>query len=201
MTDTLPALLFFLAPLAYSPGPGNLFFAALGARFGPGAAVPALAGYHLATFVVTLAIGLGFARLIAAAPAFLPTIRLAGGAYVLWLAWRFAGAGAADAQEAGTAARPASAGSGALLLVVNAKAYLIIGLMFTQFLGLQPERTLAPVLWLAAVFTVNNLLAFLIWTYLGSRLARGLRDARAARRLNLVCGAMLAGVAIWLMAG
>ncbi len=34
MTQTTIALVLFLAPLAYSPGPGNLFFAATGARFG-----------------------------------------------------------------------------------------------------------------------------------------------------------------------
>ncbi len=29
MTDTILALLIFLFPLAYSPGPGNMLFAAL----------------------------------------------------------------------------------------------------------------------------------------------------------------------------
>lgn len=34
MVDTVPALLLFLFPLAWSPGPGNMTFAANAARFG-----------------------------------------------------------------------------------------------------------------------------------------------------------------------
>lgn len=63
MTDLTLALLIFLFPLAWSPGPGNMFFAANGARFGLVATLPANAGYHLATWLVTLAIGLGFAEM------------------------------------------------------------------------------------------------------------------------------------------
>ena len=48
-----------LLPLAYSPGPGNMFFAANGARFGFAATVPSNIGYHIATWLVTVAIGLG----------------------------------------------------------------------------------------------------------------------------------------------
>lgn len=45
------ALLVFLVPLAYSPGPCNAFFAGVRARSGLRAAVPSLAGYHVATLL------------------------------------------------------------------------------------------------------------------------------------------------------
>ncbi len=54
------SLIVFLLPLAYSPGPGNMFFAAVGAQSGFGGSLPASAGYHLATFVVTALTGMGF---------------------------------------------------------------------------------------------------------------------------------------------
>jgi threonine/homoserine/homoserine lactone efflux protein len=44
MPELVPALLLFLLPLAYSPGPGNLFFAATGARFGLAATAPRATG-------------------------------------------------------------------------------------------------------------------------------------------------------------
>ena len=53
MTEPVLALLIFLFPLAYSPGPGNTLFAANGAVFGFRATLPASAGYHLATWAVT----------------------------------------------------------------------------------------------------------------------------------------------------
>ena len=54
------ALLIFLFPLAFSPGPGNMFFAANGARFGFAKTLSANFGYHLATIIVTFLIGFGF---------------------------------------------------------------------------------------------------------------------------------------------
>ncbi len=50
MFQTVAALLVFLFPLACSPGPGNMFFAANGAWFGFGATIPASLGYHIATW-------------------------------------------------------------------------------------------------------------------------------------------------------
>ena len=54
------ALLIFLFPLAFSPGPGNMFFAANVARFGFVNTISANLGYHLATIIVTFLIGFGF---------------------------------------------------------------------------------------------------------------------------------------------
>jgi len=47
MLELTLALVLFLFPLAYSPGPGNMFFAAIGGRFGLRASVPATIGYHV----------------------------------------------------------------------------------------------------------------------------------------------------------
>ena len=48
------ALIIFLFPLAFSPGPGNMFFAANGARFGFAKTLSANFGYHLATIIICL---------------------------------------------------------------------------------------------------------------------------------------------------
>jgi threonine/homoserine/homoserine lactone efflux protein len=191
------ALFLFLLPLAYSPGPANMVFAAIGARFGVSASIPATTGYHLATFVVTAAIGLGFSGLARLSPALFDLLRYGGAAYVLWLAWGFLRAGAAtDTAEA----RRATALDGAILLLVNPKAYLIIGLMFTQFLPATGANNAALVIWITAVFTLNNLLAFTLWTLAGDMLLRRFRSASGARAMNLAFGGMLAAVAIWMLA-
>lgn len=93
MTQSTLALIVFLFPLAYSPGPGNLFFAANGARFGLRATVPANMGYHLATLLVTLAIGLGFSAIAAQGGAMARAMVWAGSAYMLYLAARLLRAG------------------------------------------------------------------------------------------------------------
>ena len=197
MLELTLALVVFLFPLAYSPGPGNLFFAALGARFGTRASVPATTGYHLATWVVTAAIGLGFAGIADAAPAAFEVIRYAGAAYVLWLAFLFLRAGTAGAEAE---ARDATFLDGTVLLVLNPKAYVIIALMFTQFLPSGERGVAGPVLWITTVFTLNNLVAFTAWTVLGDVFLRQFRTPERARGLNVAFGLLLAAVALWMLA-
>ncbi|MDT8854903.1 LysE family translocator [Paracoccaceae bacterium Fryx2] len=190
------ALLLFLLPLAYSPGPGNMFFAAIGARFGLRASLPATTGYHLATFIVTAVIGLGFAELAGLSSSALEVLRIGGSVYVLWLAWLFLRAGATTGVAK---AREATALDGAILLILNPKAYLIVVLMFSQFLPASAISDAALVLWITTVFTVNNFVAFTIWTLAGDLLLRRFRSASAARPINIAFGIMLAAVAIWML--
>ncbi len=197
MTETIAALIVFLFPLAYSPGPGNMFFAAVGARFGLRASVAASAGYHAATWVVTFAIGFSFAEAFMRFPALFALMNYAGSAYMLWLALTFLRAGTTkDTVEA----RPARFRDGVILLVLNPKAYVIIGLMFTQFLGSEDTDRIARLLVIATVFTLNNLVAFTAWTLLGDVLGRLFRTDRDARVLNVTFGVLLAAVAFWMMA-
>lgn len=198
MFETIAALILFLIPLAYSPGPGNLFFAAIGARFGTVASLPASAGYHAATWIMTFAIGFGFAGFVERFPAGFVILKYVGAAYVLWLAWTFLRAGALKAE---VEPRPARFADGALLLVLNPKAYLIIALMFTQFLTPDHAGFMPLLLLITTIFTLNNFLAFTVWTMLGDTLARAFRTPRHLKILNTGFAAMLAVVGIWMGLG
>lgn len=196
MLETAIKLVLFLFPLAYSPGPGNMFFAANGARFGFSSTIPANTGYHIATWIVTLAIGLGFGWIATKFPMLLIVIKYLGSAYVLYLAWCLLQAGTLG--DNGDA-RQASFWDGVILLLLNPKAYLIITLMFTQFTT--TETNIPLILLITTVFTANNLLAFSIWAYVGDRLAQVFRKEAGAAALNTVFGIMLAVVAIWMLLG
>lgn len=190
------ALIVFLFPLAYSPGPGNMFFAANGARFGLMATLRANLGYHLATWLVTLAIGLGFVTALDRYPNGFLILKAAGSLYVLWLAWKLFRSGILQDSET---ARPASFWDGVTLLVLNPKAYVIIALMFTQFLPESDTTKMFAVLLISTVFTLNNFIAFLVWTLIGDQIASRFRSPDSARRLNTLFGAMLALVALWML--
>ena len=196
MFETSLALILFLFPLAYSPGPGNIFFAANGARFGFWATLPSNFGYHVATWLVTAAIGFGFLAAIERLPQLFAALKFAGGLYMLWLAWKMMKSGMMDGAEE---ARPATFFDGVALLILNPKAYVIIALMFTQFLGQSDLNTFATVMLIATVFTLNNLVAFSVWTVVGDRIAGFFRSPDSARRLNLLFGSILAGVAVWIL--
>ena len=193
MIETSIALILFLFPLAYSPGPGNVFFAANSARFGFRATVPANAGYHVATWIVTAAIGFGFLAALERFPQIFVVLKVAGSVYVLWLAWKLFRAGA---MSGAAQARPARFRDGVLLLVLNPKAYVIIALMFTQFL----EGTdVAAVVLITTVFTLNNLVAFSVWALVGDKIAGVFRTPESARKLNSLFGGILAAVAVWML--
>lgn len=180
-------LLIFLFPLAYSPGPGNLFFAAIGARAGWRAAGPAFAGYHAATFLAALATGAGLLAL--AGPMTIDGLRYAGAAYMLWLAralWR------AGAPQASMATR-ARATDGAALLALNPKAWAIMAALYAQY----PGADTTTITQVAAIFTLNNALAFALWTVAGQWLLGQPHHARAANRIMalILCGAAV-GIAL-----
>ncbi len=190
--DQIPLLLIFLLPLAYSPGPGNMYFAALGARYGVAASLQATLGYHLATLIVSFAIGTGLMVVLAPDSRGFAWVQGLGALYILWLAWRLhrSHGGATPGVS-----RPAGAVDGAILLLMNPKGYLIMALMFTQF----PGVTLGAMATTAGVFTLNNMIAFLVWTAAGQSLSRLFATPRAARRLNNGFAICLAGVALWLL--
>lgn len=195
-TEFFVALIVFLFPLAYSPGPGNIFFAANGARFGLRQTIPASTGYHIATVLVTVAIGFGFAATLIAYPQVFTIINSVGAFYVLWMAWKLIQAGVLeDSQQA----KVASFWDGAILLIFNPKAYVIIALMYSQFLGKVNNSIVFEIAVIAIIFTLNNLIAFTLWTVVGDRLAIRFRNEKDARKLNLVFGAALGAVGLWML--
>lgn len=198
MTVFVGALLVFLFPLAYSPGPGNMFFAAMGARSGVAATLPANAGYHLATLLLTGLVGAGVVVVLDPASNLFSLMKTAGSVYVLWLAWKMASAGRSNADVPNSGA---GFFDGAVLLVLNPKAYVIILLMYSQFAGFHFASAGERVAIISLVFTVNNLLAFLLWTLAGDGLGRMFRSETSARRLNLFFASMLAVVALWMLLG
>lgn len=189
------ALILFLFPLAYSPGPGNMFFAANGARFGFRSTVPSNIGYHVATWAVTTAIGFGFIATLDRFPHIFVFLKTAGALYVLWIAWKIFKAGALEGYET---AKPATFTDGVILLALNPKAYVIMALMFSQFLGPSENGWIATVIVIATVFTINNLIAFSIWALIGDTIAGCFRTPESARKLNMLFGMILAAVAVWM---
>lgn len=196
MIELTVALFIFLFPLVYSPGPGNMFFAANGARFGFRSTVPANIGYHIATWVVTAAIGLGFIAALENFPKVFTALKIAGSLYVLRLALKLFRAGTLEGNET---ASPATFSDGVILFVLNPKAYVIITLMFTQFIDQSDNSWLVAVFLISTIFTFNNLIAFSVWALIGDKIARFFRTPKSARKLNMMFGVILAAVAVWML--
>jgi threonine/homoserine/homoserine lactone efflux protein len=195
-TQTFFALLLFLLPLAYSPGPGNAYFALSGARHGLSRTTPSLFGYHVATVLVTACLGSGLSFSLLASPTAALALALGSAAYMIWLAY---GCFTAPQQTRSTdttertADLPPTFWAGASVLLLNPKAYSIIFLMFSTFL--RPMDGVDVVLWITLIFTLNNYLAFVAWAIAGQLLSKWLNG----RIANVVYGLAFVGVAVWII--
>ncbi|HSI42570.1 MAG TPA: LysE family translocator [Xanthobacteraceae bacterium] len=195
MYQTLASLTLFAVAGAFTPGPNNLISAATGAAFGFRRTLPQILGVTLGFPLMVIAIGFGLGGLFVAIPQLHTLLKVAGAAYLLWLAWKIAGAGGPGA---GTApAQPPTLLQSALFQWVNPKAWTIA-------LGVVPAFTtvggdfVAEVLLIAVVMGIVTFPALSLWAGFGVALSRTLSDPRQQRLVNLIMAALVAASVVLL---
>ena len=192
LTAITPQLLAALALFAFvssiTPGPNNTMLMASGANFGFRASVPHLAGVALGFFVLVLAVGLGLGRVFAAWPQLHEVLAVAGGAYMLWLAWKIATATGIAGAEAG--GRPQTFWQAAAFQWVNPKAWaMALGAVTTY----APQAHYnANILLVSLVFLSVNTPCVMTWTGFGVGLRRFLDRPAILRGFNLAMAILLA---------
>ena len=187
-------LLIFLFPLAFSPGPGNMFFAANGARFGFKKTLAANFGYHLATIIITLLIGFGFGFFFSFIENQYKYIKIIGALYVIYLSYKFFRAGAYKETNRNL---DCTFADGVVLLIFNPKAYMIISLMFTIFLD--NNHSFLKIILISLIFTFNNCISFTLLTLFGDLIGVKFRNDKYAKILNYVFAILLFLVGVWML--
>ena len=191
----LPITLFAIAG-SFTPGPNNIMLTASGANFGFRRTLPHILGICVGFPLMVTAVGLGLGRLFEEAPVTHSALKLAGSAYLLWLAWRIAQTGTVDRADAG--ARPLSFLQAAAFQWVNPKAWIMaVGAVSTFTLA--GQEMLPQVLTIAAIFTVVSVPSATVWTLLGIGVARILTSPAGMRVFNLGMGALLALSVVWIL--
>ncbi len=201
--DALLPLTTFLFVASITPGPNNLMLAASGAGFGFRRTVPHMLGVSAGFALLLLACGLGIGALLTRNAAAATAIKLAGTAYLLYLAWMLRGRrplGGGGPSEGGDAhARPMSFLGALAFQFANPKAWLmgVTGAsMFLPDLG----GGLAALGLLCLVGCAVNLPCITTWAMLGSAIRGMLRDNRWQRRVSgtMVALTLYAATAIWI---
>lgn len=194
MTSELLPLATYCFLMSSTPGPNNMMLTASGANFGFRGTLPQILGINAGGFVQTFVTCLGLGALFTTWPVLHTALRIAGAAYMLWLAWRLTGGAAADAQVA----RPVGFVEGALFQAVNPKAWLkavtLASVFMPEGLGL-----LAGALWVSVVGTVIGLPCVSMWALFGVAIRQGLTDARRRRAFNAIMAATMALLAVSLL--
>ena len=86
--DLFLALIVFAAVMSLTPGPNNIMLTASGVNFGFARTIPHMSGVTVGFIVLVAACAAGLGALFVAMPSLQLALKVAGAAYMLWLAWK-----------------------------------------------------------------------------------------------------------------
>ena len=120
---TFLALLLFAFTTSITPGPNNMMLFTSGVNFGFRRTIPHMLGIGVGFFVLLIAVGLGLGALLHTVPLLYTALKFAGGAYLVWIAWKIGTSRSLSERESG--AQPMSFISAAAFQWVNPKAWVM----------------------------------------------------------------------------
>ena len=176
---TFALAVFFLI---VTPGPGVLSVAGVGSAFGSGPGTRYIGGLFVGTNLVAIAVVSGVAAIVLADDRVRWVLLTASLAYLVYLAYRIATAGARIAFK--EAPKAPGFRAGVILQTVNPKGYAVNTTLFTGF-AFWPDSLAAET---ALKFVIMNAIWIPIhfaWLYAGITLHRLNLAPRIQRRVNI----------------
>ena len=193
--DIFLALLAFAFVSSITPGPNNVMLLASGVNFGFWRTFPHMLGIGAGFVALLLAVGFGLGALLTAYPQLHLGLKIAGGAYLLYLAWRIGMSRSMDA-AGGKTGRPMSFLEATAFQWVNPKAWVMSVTAMAVYTN--PEAPFATVVIVAAVFGAVNLPSVSTWAAFGSALRGFLADPVRLKWFNIAM-ALLLVASLWPM--
>ena len=185
----LGALVGFCSVSSVTPGPNNILLWASGAEFGFRRTIPHVVGTALGIGLMALAVAGGLGVLITTFPEIELVMKVAGSAYLLYLAYRIAGARALERRDV---SRPLGLLQAAAFQAINPKAWIFALGAITTF---RPSdlSILAGSMLVALTMMIVVMPTAAIWAGGGGFLGRLINGAGTVRIVNLGLAALLAG--------
>ena len=191
--DVFFALVVFAFVSSVTPGPNNLMLLASGVNFGFRRTVPHMAGIGFGFWLLLMAVGLGLGAMLSAFPALHLALKIAGGAYLLYLAWRVATSRSMSSGGAGQG-RPMTFLEAVAFQWVNPKAWVMA--VTAMAIYTDPQRPLLTVVLVAAAFAIVNFPSVSVWAAFGVALRGFLADPVRLKWFNIAMGVLLAATLI-----
>lgn len=187
---------FALVPLAISPGPANVLFAASGSSFGIRGTIPFWLGTNIICLFQSLAVGLGLGFLLSNYPQTVELIKYVGVLFLLYLAFKFFRMSIATRE----AIKPLRFIDGVIVEILNVKYLMIPTVMFSQFYT--PEKgNYSQVLMLTMALALLTMASNLIWIVGGKTLTTFAIKENVQKTQGIAFGALLCLTALWLTIG
>lgn len=191
--DLFVALVLFAFATSITPGPNNTMLLASGVNFGFVRTIPHMLGIGAGFFSLLLGVGLGLGALITSVPVVHLFLKVAGGAYLLWIAWKI-GTSRSLSDASGTGLKPMSFLQAAAFQWMNPKAWVMAITAMSAYSD--PTRAIQSVLSIGIVFAVINVPCVSTWAGFGSAMRGWLSDPVRLKWFNMTM-AMLLVISLW----
>jgi threonine/homoserine/homoserine lactone efflux protein len=152
-------------------------------------------GINAGVFVLTMAVCLGLGAVFARFPSFHATLKVAGALYLIYLAWKLAGASMARSTAAST---PLSFVQGAAFQVVNPKSWMKAATIAAVFMPTE-LGPFAGALLVSLVGLVVGFPLISVWTLFGVAIGRWLDSPLRRRLFNGAMALALVALALSLL--
>ena len=189
------AMLAFILPLSFLPGPNNLLSAAHSSRHGFKKSLPLISGMVIGWLLLGLVVGYG-ALFIENNPDLLNFLTYIGVGYIIYLSYQIATA--SPVGEKDISDEEFGIKTGVVLQTVNGKAFIQLLVVLTTFgtvFGLDWEGKMIIVLINVGI----KLLGWFCWASFGSALKKLFSDPKSGILINRIMGFSLFCVAIWIV--
>ncbi|WP_011580829.1 MULTISPECIES: LysE family translocator [Chelativorans] len=193
--DVFIALLVFSLVSSITPGPNNFMLLTSGVNFGFVRTIPHMLGIGVGFVSLLLGVGFGLGALLIALPQVSLALKILGGAYLLYLAWKIAMSRAlTSGDESG--GRPMTFIQAALFQWINPKAWVMA--VTAMAIYTNPEFPFLSVLLVAFAFGLVNLPSVSVWAGFGVVLRGFLSNPVRLKWFNIMMGLALAAT-LWPM--
>jgi threonine/homoserine/homoserine lactone efflux protein len=193
--EQLVGLIGFSFVSSVTPGPNNVLLWASGTEFGFRRTLRHVLGTALGLGAMALVVAAGLGLLITTVPEVAFAMKVAGSAYLLFLAYRIAGA---HALERADISRPLGVLQAAAFQVINPKAWIFALGAITTF---RPASLPGPAGGVLVAITMMLVIVptAALWAWGGGVLGRLVTGGRRQRLVSLALAAILAAtvVTVW----
>lgn len=192
--STYLALLLFSFVSSVTPGPNNIMLFASGVNFGVRRSIPHMLGISFGFGLLLTAVGAGLGAVLKAVPIAFVALKIVGGAYMLYLAWRIATSGPPD--SATRTAQPMGFWEAVAFQWVNPKAWVMAAVAMATYTldGSYAVNVLIVVL----TFSLVNLPTISAWAMFGLWMRRFLSNPKILRIFNVTMAVALI-LSLWPM--
>lgn len=187
-------LMVFAFVTSITPGPNNFMLLASGVNFGFRRTIPHMLGIGGGFLVLLLAVGLGLGELLERFPPLFIALKFAGGAYLLFLAYKIAMSRSMG--EGSSTGYPMSFIAAAAFQWVNPKAWVMAVTAMATYTD--KEHFLLSVTLVAIVFVLVNVPSVSAWAGFGSFMREWLSHPTRLKWFNISMGVLLA-ISLWPM--